>query len=659
MTTRFLRVALCALGLILGLGALAGPAAAEGEIQPSGPPLSITADPGGAVFPAVASDAAGNFVVVWLGRLENTPLGSFASILLQRYDVGGHSVGPQIEAASHILPVLGPRIAVGPGGGMVLVWSDELFQVRAQRLAADGQPVGAVITVSAEIPDSNYLPDVAFLRSGDFVVVWHNYHVPFFEPIFFDDPVMARLFAPDGTPRGAAFLVNSITASTTYARVAADPAGGFAVAWENNSFPILQVRRFAADGTPLGPQWSVSADLTGSAGSNRTPLPLFSPAGELSVAWVNSSFSSPFDPPGLFAQRFAADGSFLGPKIRLADGPALDAPPYAVDDRQGHRLLVWGAPGAAADSPREIRARLFDTAWQPAQPTLRVAQFTPRRSVNGGPYIIPPWPVAAASAGGFLVAWDSLPSPTAPAPQVTAQILASPCPENTLCLQNGRFQAAVAWRDPRSGETGTGKTIPLTSDTGAFWFFTSGNAELLVKVLDGRNNNGNWWVFFGALTDVEYDLTVTDTQTGAQKVYHNPPFTMASRADVDAFPDAPSPAPPQPSQPVLRTTLPRTLLGDFEVYVSWIDPITFETRQAIGVPLSGDSAYFWFFDATNIELVVKILDGRLVNGHRWVFFGALTDVEYTITVIDRLSGASKSYHNPHGRMASQADTSAF
>jgi hypothetical protein len=400
-------------------------------------------------------------------------------------------------------------------------------------------------------------------------------------------------------------------------------------------------------------------------GSGRSPVPIFSAAGELSVVWLNPSYDSSFDPPGLFAQRFAGDGSLLEPKIRLADGPVLNAPPDAVDDPQGHRLLVWVAPGLGSDSPQELRARLFDTAWQPTQPTLRVAQFTPRR--GGFPPTLPPWPVAAGSAGGFLTAWDSLPSPTASVPQVTAQILASPCPDNTLCLQNGRFQAKVAWRDPRSGATGTGKTLPLTGDTGAFWFFTAGNAELLVKVLDGRLSNGHWWVFFGALTDVEYDLTVTDTQTGAQKVYHNPPFTMASRADVDAFADTPSNTPTDalagslsamPPQPAPRTIAPRTLLGDFEVYVNWIDPIS-GPSQATGVPLSGDSAYFWFFDAANIELVVKILDGRLVNGHRWVFYGALTDVEYTITVIDQISGASKSYHNPHGRMASQADTSAF
>ena len=79
--------------------------------------------------------------------------------------------------------------------------------------------------------------------------------------------------------------------------------------------------------------------------------------------------------------------------------------------------------------------------------------------------------------------------------------------------------------------------MPLTDETGTFWFFDSSNVELLVKVLDGRPLNGHHWVFYASRTDVEFDLTVTDTATGAQRVYHNPAGTLASRADTEAFPE--------------------------------------------------------------------------------------------------------------------------
>jgi hypothetical protein len=77
--------------------------------------------------------------------------------------------------------------------------------------------------------------------------------------------------------------------------------------------------------------------------------------------------------------------------------------------------------------------------------------------------------------------------------------------------------------------------VPLTEDSGSFWFFSPNNLELMVKVLDGRFVNGHFWVFYGALSDVAYEITVTDTTTGQVRVYANAQGTVASRADTSAF----------------------------------------------------------------------------------------------------------------------------
>jgi hypothetical protein len=77
------------------------------------------------------------------------------------------------------------------------------------------------------------------------------------------------------------------------------------------------------------------------------------------------------------------------------------------------------------------------------------------------------------------------------------------------------------------------------------------------------------------------------------------------------------------------------------------------------VPLTSDTGYFWFFSASNVELVLKAVDGRTFNNHFWVFYGALSDVEYTITVTDMVTGAVKTYSNTAGHLASVADTAAF
>ncbi len=53
--------------------------------------------------------------------------------------------------------------------------------------------------------------------------------------------------------------------------------------------------------------------------------------------------------------------------------------------------------------------------------------------------------------------------------------------------------------------------------------------------MDGRAFNNKFWVFYGALSNVEYTITVTDTTTGVVKTYFNRSGDLASVADVNAF----------------------------------------------------------------------------------------------------------------------------
>ncbi len=88
----------------------------------------------------------------------------------------------------------------------------------------------------------------------------------------------------------------------------------------------------------------------------------------------------------------------------------------------------------------------------------------------------------------------------------------------TLCLQGGRFQVKADWQV--NDVSGPGVRYPINEDYwGVFWFFTPMNGEVLVKVLDGCAFNGHFWVFAAAATDVQYTLTVTDTETGDEQTY--------------------------------------------------------------------------------------------------------------------------------------------
>ena len=77
------------------------------------------------------------------------------------------------------------------------------------------------------------------------------------------------------------------------------------------------------------------------------------------------------------------------------------------------------------------------------------------------------------------------------------------------------------------------------------------------------------------------------------------------------------------------------------------------------IPDTADTGDFWFYSPGNIDVVVKALDGRVVNGKLWVFVGSLSNAGYTVTVTDTVTGAVKTYTNPPGTLGSIADTAAF
>lgn len=96
---------------------------------------------------------------------------------------------------------------------------------------------------------------------------------------------------------------------------------------------------------------------------------------------------------------------------------------------------------------------------------------------------------------------------------------------SNLCLNNGRFQVRASWSVPSQGTSGQGTAVPLTPDTGFFWFFSPTNVEMVVKVLNGCGLNSHYWVFAGGLTNTAVILTVTDKQTGSSQTYQNPANT--------------------------------------------------------------------------------------------------------------------------------------
>ena len=117
---------------------------------------------------------------------------------------------------------------------------------------------------------------------------------------------------------------------------------------------------------------------------------------------------------------------------------------------------------------------------------------------------------------------------------------------NTLCIDDQpgdkRFQIQATVSTVEGGGVhGPASDIPLSglgiSQGGILWFFAATNPEMLIKVINGCGLGGHYWVFFAALTNVGFSVTVTDTQTGHFKTYTNADSTTAAPVqDTSALP---------------------------------------------------------------------------------------------------------------------------
>ena len=491
--------------------------------------------------PAVAAVPDGSFMVVWTGDTFPLQRDDQEDVYGRLYDSAGNPRGGEFRL-NETLPGTQsePRVAVNSAGEFMVVWDDSGKGAQARLFGADGSPLTGEITL-ARGPNLQLHPDVATDPAGGFLVVWNEISAV---PALLINQIHAQRFDAHGGPIGslASFSAMHLVLSL---RVTGSPRGGYLVSWAQAQIAVdvaasdILAQRLDAAGQAMGGEIAVSEPFGAGGFSSVTPVSYAD--GGFSVLWTSSPnfLGGGFD--GLYGRRYAADGS-AGAVAAFRAGFGVGSwAPAAVPLASGDTWVLWYGGGTLQHRDSGLSSGVFDPSWTLVSDVSQVNTYSAGEQVE---------PAVAASPGGIVAVWTSgsalgvdLPIGSPDGTQdgsgfgIFAQrFTAATCALSSgeLCL-GGRFRVAVQFTDPRSGTAGTGQAIPLTSDTGAFWFFDPANVELILKVLDGRAVNGHFWVFSGALSDVAYTITVTDTQTGQTRVYHNAPHQLASRADVDAF----------------------------------------------------------------------------------------------------------------------------
>jgi hypothetical protein len=317
--------------------------------------------------PAVAADAAGDFVISWV---------SGNNVYARAFNANGTArTAEPVAIAQQPNGQDTPSVAMDASGNFAVV-SDEGSNsngaIFLQRFTASGTANGSTVVVNTTANTKQLRPSIAMNGAGNFVVAWTDQSSG-------AGKIEAQRFDASGSPQGAELLVGTLGSNQEdAARASLDSSGNFIVTWQENfgatSGWDIYARRFSAAGTAL----DANPVLVNTTTTQAQQLPSLAelPGGEYLIAWQSQNQDG--NNWGVFAQAFNADGTRNGGEFQVnstTQGP------------QQNSAVAWGGSAAFA---------LWDGQGAPVSQGIFGQRFVAATAANQAPIITSPYAQSVA-----------------------------------------------------------------------------------------------------------------------------------------------------------------------------------------------------------------------------------------------------------------------
>jgi hypothetical protein len=306
--------------------------------------------------PAVASDAAGDFVIVWISNEES---GGLHGIFGQRYNSAGQPQGQFQVNTTMTDDDQAPAVAMAADGRFLVAWqangqdsSSWGIFARAYK-AGGGGPASGEIAVNVTTAGAQHSPAVAYLPASAaepaerFEVVWQSEGQD--GAGAGASGIVGRAFDGAGNPQSSELAINvPATGAHSHPRIASDPSGNFVVTWEGLTAggSVVLARRFNAAGTALSGQLMVDPSPTG---PEHDPVVAANAVGDFVV--VFDALGLDGSGAAVLAQSFDNRVQPQGGKLQLNTTTAGDQAFAGAGLSAGGSLLTaWQSQTAAADA---------------------------------------------------------------------------------------------------------------------------------------------------------------------------------------------------------------------------------------------------------------------------------------------------------------------
>jgi hypothetical protein len=307
-----------------------------------------TYTPGPQYNPAIAADADGDFVVVWVS--EEISARRFSS-------VGGELANEFVVNTYTLSDQFVPAVAANADGDFIIAWESTGHGdagIFARRFSSAGTPYTDEFTVSLSTSAANVSPAVAMDADGDAIVVWMRSEPGAGSGIF------GHLYSNDGIPVASEFQVNSFSGyGKGHPMVTADADGDFVVVWEDShqdGGPYYGIfgRVLASDGAPLTDEFQVNVYTEE---TQRLASVASESDGDFVVSW--NDLVQDGSGYGVFARHFSSSGAPLTSELQVNTHTEFSQAHSSVATDGGSRFVVAWMDYAQDGSFQGIFAQRF------------------------------------------------------------------------------------------------------------------------------------------------------------------------------------------------------------------------------------------------------------------------------------------------------------
>ena len=315
-------------------------------VSPWSAPLSVSGPVADARAPQIVVDGDGTIHIVWTDKSSGN-----AEIYYVQGEPGSVPATP-LNLSNNSGPSLGPRLAMGPSGGLHVAWTD--YSSGNWEIYHAERPAGGTWTTPENVsrtPHSDSWGEFLHVdRDGTVHLLWHD-----------NSPGNFDIFHINRRPGQNWSSPENVSQSDDDSRegsIAADSQHQLHVVWHEGE---QGERRIHYSSTAASGGWHAPTILSRPRGDNRMPHIVIGRLDGIHVVWVEEDG----DVRRTMYTHRPADGVWT-PPIELSAGLQKSSYPIAALDSAGNLHVAW-IEEAADHLQIRYRARLATGSWSPVE----------------------------------------------------------------------------------------------------------------------------------------------------------------------------------------------------------------------------------------------------------------------------------------------------